>query len=82
MAALRYYLAEGLRPGVPDVFVAVQAGGFPGLFLEFKRKGGKLSKDQAVWRDRLKNDGYAWLLPWTGEEALRMVAEYFKGRYG
>jgi len=51
--------AEGVRAGVPDIFVAVSSRGYAGLFIEMKRsKGGRLSKNQKLWFDRLTDQGY------------------------
>jgi hypothetical protein len=47
--------AEGVKTGVPDVFVALPVGRFHGLYIEMKRvDGGGLSRKQDEWiRDSL-----------------------------
>src|SRR5699024_8688971 len=50
--------AEGVRRGVPDLFLPVPAGDHHGLFIELKRPGGRLSADQKKWLDFLSGQGY------------------------
>jgi hypothetical protein len=52
--------AEGVRPGVPDIFVDVPRQGYHGMRIEMKRSdGGKgLSSDQSDWFKRLSDEGY------------------------
>lgn len=51
--------AEGVKPGIPDVFLPVARDGFHGLFIEMKRKkGGSLSGAQKQRISQLKNQGY------------------------
>ncbi len=46
--------AEGVSPGVPDLFVPAW-----GLWVEMKRaKGGKISPEQKEWHQYLANCGY------------------------
>ena len=52
---------SGLRAGVPDVTIAIPAGRYPGGFIEIKRPGGKLSKDQYRVLKGLLHAGY-WVL--------------------
>ncbi len=50
---------EGVRAGVPDLFLPVAAGGKHGLFIEMKReKGGRLSPEQKDWLTFLRAQGY------------------------
>jgi hypothetical protein len=52
--------AEGVTPGVPDVFVAQPANHWHGLFIEFKRQaGGSVSAVQADYLRALATAGYA-----------------------
>ena len=51
--------AEGVRAGVPDLFLAVKRGGFGGLFIEMKKpKGGRVSDNQKECISLLKEQGY------------------------
>lgn len=51
--------AEGVRAGVPDLFLAVSRGDSHGLFIEMKRtKGGRVSDSQESMLGRLAEQGY------------------------
>lgn len=50
--------AEGVSRGVPDICLPVSMGGYHGLFIELKIKGGKLSREQRRWLDVLGKEGY------------------------
>ena len=51
--------AQGVKPGVPDVFLPVARKGFHGLYIEMKRRrGGILSKYQKEYIEALKKQGY------------------------
>ena len=51
--------AEGLKSGVPDIFLPVPRGEFHGLFVEMKRtKGGTVSDCQKLWLHDLQKQGY------------------------
>ena len=41
--------AEGVRAGVPDVFLSYPSKEFHGLYIEHKTKTGKLSKDKPIY---------------------------------
>jgi hypothetical protein len=69
--------AEGVKPGVPDLFLAYPASGYSGLFVEMKRRmGGKLSPLQQEWRERLTNSGYCVRICLGWEEAKSAIIEY------
>lgn len=70
--------AEGVKAGVPDVFLPVPAGFYHGLFIEMKTATGRATKEQ---RDRLLNlarDGYAVVIARGWIEAARIVVDYLK----
>lgn len=52
--------AEGVEPGIPDIFCAKARKGYHGLFIEMKRTdGGKgLSDNQKQWFRTLTAEGY------------------------
>ena len=68
--------AEGVRPGVPDLFLPLAYGGHFGLFIEMKANDGKLSTDQLEWCKRLSNDGYCVIVPQGHKVAIEAVKEY------
>jgi hypothetical protein len=50
--------AQGVKAGVPDLFLPVPRFGRHGLFIELKAQGGRVSKEQTAWIDELSQRGY------------------------
>lgn len=50
--------AEGVKAGVPDVFLPVARGGYHGLWLELKAGKNTVSPDQLAWHNALAMQGY------------------------
>ena len=50
---------EGLKKGVPDIFLGVPRKGKHGLFIELKVGKNKPSKNQLWWIHSLRAEGYA-----------------------
>ena len=72
--------AEGVRAGVPDIFIALPMGKFHGLFIEMKRqKGGVLSDVQKGWIERLAEQGYVARVCKGFFEAKETVERYLLG---
>lgn len=71
-------IREGLLSGVPDIFVAHKSQDHPGLFLEFKKPGGRLSDKQKVVIDRLKLAGYRVEVVYDSMEAIDIVLDHVK----
>lgn len=69
----------GVRAGVPDLFLALPRGGYGGLWIEMKAKGGKLSALQEVWLKRLEKAGYRTVCCFGFEQALCVISEYING---
>lgn len=68
--------AEGVRAGVPDLFLPVARHGFHGLFIELKTATGRPSKEQLEWLDRLATEGYAASLCRGFDAARETIADY------
>ena len=69
---------EGVKAGVPDLFLPVAKRDFHGLFIELKKaKGGNLSKTQKQWRDDLREQGYAWVRANGAEHAINIIKGYY-----
>lgn len=71
---------EGVRKGVPDLFLPVARHGFHGLFIELKKaKGGTTSRDQKHWLSTLAKQGYAAYLCRGADAAKEAITDYLKG---
>lgn len=71
--------AEGVKPGVPDIFLPVARGGYHGLFIEMKRiRGGKLSTEQALWITELLEQRYAVYKCEGWVKAKECIEQYLK----
>lgn len=69
--------AEGVRAGVPDLFLAIPRKNAPGLFLELKKqKGGQLSGAQKKMRDALSLAGYPVCVCRGWEQARQAIENY------
>ena len=73
--------AEGVKAGVPDLFLPVPAGGFHGLFLEMKNgTSGRISDDQAEWHVALEKLGYQVTVARNLGEFCTVVTKYLGWR--
>jgi hypothetical protein len=68
---------EGVKPGVPDIFLPVPRAGYGGLFLEVKAKGGRASDYQKIWLEILTAQGYRCRLVRGFDEAIAAIEEYY-----
>lgn len=69
--------AEGVRPGVPDLMLALPRGGKGGLFIEMKRKrAGRPSKAQIEVSYALLGAGYHVALCRGADEAMNVIKNY------
>lgn len=73
--------AEGVRPGVPDLFLPEPVGDFHGLYIELKkRRGGKVSDDQVKWKTRLQARRFCVVVCKGSDEAIDTITMYLAGR--
>lgn len=72
--------AEGVRAGVPDLFLAVPRGSYHGLFIEMKKpKGGVVSAAQEAMCAELRRQGYAVEICHGWQEAVTTITSYLNG---
>lgn len=72
--------AEGVRAGVPDLFLAVARHGGHGLFIEMKKaKGGVPSDKQKTMLAQLDDNGYATAICHGWIEAKTTIENYLRG---
>lgn len=71
--------AEGVKAGVPDIFLPCPRGGFHGLYIEMKRtRGGRVSREQQRWIDGLRAQGYRVEVCAGFDAAKKTIEEYMK----
>lgn len=68
--------AEGVKAGVPDMFLPVARGDFHGLFIEHKIAGRKPRKNQDWWIDHLSEEGYHVAVCYTLEQSVATLTDY------
>lgn len=70
--------AEGVLPGVADLFVALPAKGYAGLFIEMKYGSGKQSPDQIKFEQNSTKLGYKYVVANSFETFMRTVNDYVR----
>ena len=69
---------EGVRAGVPDLFLALPSGNYHGLFIEMKKaKGGRVSDSQNAVMTRLVRQGSACAVCHGWTAAKKRIESYF-----
>lgn len=72
--------SEGMKKGVPDLFLPVAKNGYHGMFIEMKReKGGRTSAEQLNWIKQLNMQGYYAVVCRGFEEAKAEITAYMTG---
>ena len=70
---------QGVKPGIPDIFLPCARGPFHGLYIEMKRrKGGRVSVEQKKMILALRAQGYRAEVCRGWEEARDSIIEYMK----
>ena len=71
---------QGVRRGIPDLFLAVPRGHFHGLYIEMKRpNGGTLSSDQKEFLEGAKTRMYCAFACHGSEAAIELISRYLQG---
>ena len=78
-AEARHLKAQGVKPGIPDIFLPCARGEYHGLYIELKRrKGGRVSIDQKKMILALQNQGYKAEVCMGWDEARDTICEYLR----
>jgi hypothetical protein len=68
---------EGVKQGVPDIFLPVARGPYHGLFIEMKAgKRGKVSEQQEYYLNRLAWNGYQAIVCRDTDSAIKAITNY------
>ena len=80
--------AEGMKPGVPDIFLDVPRGGYHGLRIELKapemrnekgtivKRKGVTMVEQTEWLAHYTKSGYMAVLCYGWADAVQVIEEY------
>jgi hypothetical protein len=68
--------AEGVRPGIPDLMLAVKRGDCGGLVIEMKKVGNQTKTAQKEVLAYFNHAGYACDVCWTAEAAIATIKHY------
>lgn len=71
---------QGVKSGVPDIFLPVPRGKFNGMFIEMKFGRGKTSENQDTWIAQLNDFGYRAVVCHGFEEAKKDIEDYMEGK--
>lgn len=67
---------QGVRAGVPDLFLPVARGGYFGLYIEMKWGKNEATSEQLKYMGELRNQGYAVWLCRGAEVAKNCLEQY------
>jgi hypothetical protein len=71
---------QGVKAGIPDLFLPCARGGYHGLYIEMKRrKGGRVSIEQKKAIIALREQGYRVEVCEGWEKARDVIKEYMEG---
>ena len=69
---------SGVRPGIPDLFLASPRGQFHGMFIEMKAENGKIAPEQHVAIDTIERQGYRCIVAFDHGEAIVKITKYLE----
>jgi hypothetical protein len=74
------FKAQGVKAGVPDIFLPVARGAFCGLWIEMKYGDNKPSDKQIEYLKFLVSQGYVVEVCYSWQEAAYVIEWYFQMR--
>ena len=69
---------QGVKSGVPDLFLPAPKGIYAGLFIEMKYGKNKPSEKQKEWLEDLEQQGYAVTVCYSWERAAAVIVKYLE----
>ena len=71
---------EGMKRGIPDLYLPFPKKPFNGLYIEFKRDyKSRCTKEQIFWLQRLTKNGYKCAVVWSVQMAIDVIDDYYGG---
>lgn len=67
---------QGVKSGVPDLFLPVPRRGFHGFYIEMKYGKNTPTENQKNWLSALKQQGYATAVCYSWEDASNLLIKY------
>lgn len=67
---------EGVKAGVPDLFLPVARNGAFGMYIEMKAPTGTVQASQRTWLVDLRAQGYLAYVCHSDDEAMKILTEY------
>src|SRR5687767_15037506 len=71
--------AEGVKAGIPDIFLPVARSRYHGLFIEMKRPKGIVQTNQKEWIQKLREQNYEVKVCYGYEDAVLSITNYLNG---
>ena len=72
--------AQGVKAGVPDLFLPAPIGLFAGAFIEMKVKPNLPTPEQTIWVGELRRLGYYVKVCYSWQEARDVLINYLEGK--
>lgn len=72
--------AQGLKPGVPDMFLPLARNGYHGLFIELKVGKNKTTPQQDEFIRDVRFNHYKCEVCYGAKEAIKVLEEYIQGK--
>lgn len=72
---------EGVRPGVPDLCLAIPNGKYSALYIELKTDKGSLSDKQEAWLTKSRSVGNLCVVIRNIGDFIKVVSHYLIGYY-
>lgn len=69
---------QGVKAGIPDIFLPAAHGGYHGLYIELKTKTGSLSSAQRQILSKLNERGYKAVMCRGYEDAVETIRAYLE----